>query len=49
MGVMRNDSAVAINASLQYSNAPFLWLGRVSPGECGFASSDGNPGTNGAI
>jgi len=22
---------------------------RVSPGECGFTSSDGNPGTNGVI
>jgi hypothetical protein len=27
----------------------FLSDGRVSPGECGLASSDGDPGTNGVI
>jgi hypothetical protein len=39
---------VRLNASLQYSSAP-ISVCRVSPGEYGFASSDGNPGTNGAI
>ena len=37
---------------LQYSNTPTLHafgVLRVPPGECGFESSDGNPGTNGAI
>jgi len=36
----------------QYSNTPllhFCGLLRVPPGEYGFTSSDGNPGTNGAI
>jgi hypothetical protein len=27
----------------------FLSDHRVPPGECGFASSDGNPGTNGVV
>jgi hypothetical protein len=37
----------AITSILHYSMSCSLC--RVTPGECGFPSSDGNPGTNGAI
>jgi uncharacterized protein (TIGR02246 family) len=40
----------SVNSSLQYSVASLLHLlRRVPPGECGFTSSDGDPGTNGVI
>jgi hypothetical protein len=35
---------------IHHSNTPLLHLlRRVPPGECGLASSDGDPGTNGVI